>query len=490
VHWHGLRLENRYDGTHETQAPIPVGGASPTACSSPTRAYWYHPHIREDYGQEMGLYGNVLVEPADPDYWPPAHRELALTLDDVLIEDGQIAPFSRARRRTRRWAASATCCSSRRAELALTARARRGRALLPDQHRQHARVQGRAARRADEARRRRQRPLSSTSSSSRRRPRAVRARRRRRAVRRSRASSTLEHRTPERTYRSPRSRSSDEPAEPSLAERSRSLRTTPSWRPSASGSPRTWTRAGQDARVRRRDGHGREPEGGAGRLRLPDAPRGRQRGAGPLPECGMKLLPTARADDYVCPMHPEVVSEEPGTARVRHEAAAGAARRASPAARRRGHTRRARRPRTRRHARRRHATTHATTTARHRRRGSSGRTTWSRSTAHDAGEHALEAVDRSTGAENHAIDWRSGRRPGEDPAGQRDGLRPPDAPPVPHPRRRPLPVLARDGVRRAEPGLEGHGAGAHRRDVDILLDVTNPGRGWRTATSPSTTRAG
>src|SRR4051812_47003485 len=26
VHWHGLRVENRYDGTHETQAPIPVGG--------------------------------------------------------------------------------------------------------------------------------------------------------------------------------------------------------------------------------------------------------------------------------------------------------------------------------------------------------------------------------------------------------------------------------------------------------------------------------
>jgi FtsP/CotA-like multicopper oxidase with cupredoxin domain len=25
VHWHGLRLENRYDGTHETQAAIPVG---------------------------------------------------------------------------------------------------------------------------------------------------------------------------------------------------------------------------------------------------------------------------------------------------------------------------------------------------------------------------------------------------------------------------------------------------------------------------------
>ena len=58
--------------------------------------YWYHPHIREDYGQEMGLYGNVIVEPADPDYWPPVHREIALTLDDILIEDGKVAPFSRA----------------------------------------------------------------------------------------------------------------------------------------------------------------------------------------------------------------------------------------------------------------------------------------------------------------------------------------------------------------------------------------------------------
>ena len=27
VHWHGLRLDNRDDGTHETQAPIPIGGS-------------------------------------------------------------------------------------------------------------------------------------------------------------------------------------------------------------------------------------------------------------------------------------------------------------------------------------------------------------------------------------------------------------------------------------------------------------------------------
>jgi FtsP/CotA-like multicopper oxidase with cupredoxin domain len=96
VHWHGLRLENRYDGTHETQAPMPVGGRFTSRVTFPDPGiYWYHPHIREDYGQELGLYGNVLVDPAAPDYWPACHREVLLTLDDVLIEDGQIAPFSR-----------------------------------------------------------------------------------------------------------------------------------------------------------------------------------------------------------------------------------------------------------------------------------------------------------------------------------------------------------------------------------------------------------
>src|ERR687888_1603229 len=97
VHWHGLRLENRYDGTHETQAPIPVGGTFTyyVQCPDPG-VYWYHPHIREDYGQEMGLYGNIIVEPSDSNYWPPVHREITLTLDDVLLEEGAIAPFSRS----------------------------------------------------------------------------------------------------------------------------------------------------------------------------------------------------------------------------------------------------------------------------------------------------------------------------------------------------------------------------------------------------------
>jgi FtsP/CotA-like multicopper oxidase with cupredoxin domain len=97
VHWHGVRVENRYDGTHETQAPMEVGESFTYRVQFPDPGvYWYHPHIREDYGQELGLYGNIVVVPADPDYWPPVNRELTLTLDDVLLEDGKIASFSRA----------------------------------------------------------------------------------------------------------------------------------------------------------------------------------------------------------------------------------------------------------------------------------------------------------------------------------------------------------------------------------------------------------
>jgi FtsP/CotA-like multicopper oxidase with cupredoxin domain len=96
VHWHGLRLENKYDGVpHETQAPIPVGGEFTYRIQFPDAGlYWYHPHIREDYTQELGLYGNILVVPSQEDYWPPVDRDLVLTVDDLLVEEGRIAPFS------------------------------------------------------------------------------------------------------------------------------------------------------------------------------------------------------------------------------------------------------------------------------------------------------------------------------------------------------------------------------------------------------------
>ena len=43
VHWHGLRLENRYEGTHETQPPMQVGERFAARVTFPDPGlYWYH----------------------------------------------------------------------------------------------------------------------------------------------------------------------------------------------------------------------------------------------------------------------------------------------------------------------------------------------------------------------------------------------------------------------------------------------------------------
>src|SRR3954465_12945240 len=53
VHWHGLRLEDRFDGTPKPREPLPVGGRYLARVAFPDPGiYWYHPHIREDYNQE------------------------------------------------------------------------------------------------------------------------------------------------------------------------------------------------------------------------------------------------------------------------------------------------------------------------------------------------------------------------------------------------------------------------------------------------------
>jgi FtsP/CotA-like multicopper oxidase with cupredoxin domain len=98
VHWHGLRLENRFDGVpHDTQKPIPVGGRFTYRVRFPDEGiYWYHPHIREDYTQDMGLYGGIVVEPTDPAYWPEVDRDVVVMVDDIAIEDGRIEAYDRS----------------------------------------------------------------------------------------------------------------------------------------------------------------------------------------------------------------------------------------------------------------------------------------------------------------------------------------------------------------------------------------------------------
>jgi FtsP/CotA-like multicopper oxidase with cupredoxin domain len=97
IHWHGVRLDNRFDGVPDlTQQAVPPGGTFVYRVHFPDAGiYWYHPHVREDIEQSMGLMGNMLVDAPEPDYYAPVNREQALILSDLLINADTLIPFGK-----------------------------------------------------------------------------------------------------------------------------------------------------------------------------------------------------------------------------------------------------------------------------------------------------------------------------------------------------------------------------------------------------------
>lgn len=127
VHWHGVRLGNRADGVPGvTQDPVDPGHTLTLEVDLPEAGrFWYHPHLREDVTQGLGLAGTLRVHPAgegadradpdahradpdaprtDPDApragpdapWadPDAHRTVDWLLHDLLLaDDGTLYPF-------------------------------------------------------------------------------------------------------------------------------------------------------------------------------------------------------------------------------------------------------------------------------------------------------------------------------------------------------------------------------------------------------------
>jgi suppressor of ftsI len=88
VHWHGIRLDNAFDGTEVTQQAIEPGASFQYTVKVPDEGiYWYHTHVREDLQQPMGLYGNVLVTPKDPKAYSPVNLEQVLAVSDLLLDE-------------------------------------------------------------------------------------------------------------------------------------------------------------------------------------------------------------------------------------------------------------------------------------------------------------------------------------------------------------------------------------------------------------------
>ncbi|WP_233554405.1 multicopper oxidase domain-containing protein [Deinococcus cavernae] len=69
IHWHGLSVPNKMDGSADvTQKPIPPGGSFTYEFTvNQAGTFFYHSHEAVDRQQGLGLYGALIVDPKKPD---------------------------------------------------------------------------------------------------------------------------------------------------------------------------------------------------------------------------------------------------------------------------------------------------------------------------------------------------------------------------------------------------------------------------------------
>jgi FtsP/CotA-like multicopper oxidase with cupredoxin domain len=250
------------------------------------------------------------VEPADPDYWGPVNREVVLTLDDVLLEDGKVAPFSRTETN---YAAMGrfgdVLLIAGEPELSLmadrgevvrfyltnTANTRVFKVALPGAR---MKLVGGDSGRYEHDEFVEEVVLAPSE-------RAVVD-----VLFESPGRMALEHRTPDRTYQLATIDVSDESATPPLAEQFDDLRTAPELIAERERLA-DYLEAEPDktlAFIAEMDFDA--PAEGPVVYTCPMHPEVVSEEPGSCPQCGMKLMPAATT--YTCPMHPQVVSDDQG----------------------------------------------------------------------------------------------------------------------------------------------------------------------------------
>ena len=94
VHWHGLDVPNEMDGPAGiTQDPIQPGATySYEYTVKQWGTFFYHSHDHADRQQALGLYGALIIDPADPSQQPAADHDYTIQPQEWLNREGLTYP--------------------------------------------------------------------------------------------------------------------------------------------------------------------------------------------------------------------------------------------------------------------------------------------------------------------------------------------------------------------------------------------------------------
>lgn len=95
IHWHGIELNNKSDGTLVTQAEVAPGETYTYDFIVPRGGvFWYHPHIRDGQQVIAGLYGPLIVQQPYEMQLKMAGvlpmNEKTLVLSDISFNQGEV----------------------------------------------------------------------------------------------------------------------------------------------------------------------------------------------------------------------------------------------------------------------------------------------------------------------------------------------------------------------------------------------------------------